>query len=364
MTKQDDMAELMDMLRMTAPGTHLRDGLDDVLRANTGGLIVIGDPNKIEPLAVGGFNIDASYSPAQLYELAKMDGAIILTEDCSRISRANVHLNPNPTIPTGETGIRHRTAEQTARQTGELVISISQRRHLITLFKGSTRYVLRDTSTLLNTANQAVETLDKYKSVLMEALLRLSIEEFDDIVNLEDVLQVIQRAEMFNRVENELRLYITELGSESRLIKMQAEELISNVDFEERLTLRDYIIRDENKEENEQIDTIINRLRRMSNEDLLDIERLSILLGYEGYRDKNRRVVLPSRGYRLLHKIPRLPSSIINNVVEHFKTLQVLLTATTEELDEVEGIGPVRAQQIITGLERLRARTIAERYWS
>ena len=197
----NETGALMDILEMTAPGTALREGLENVLRANTGGLIVIGDFAKIKPIMKGGFAIDTEYSPAHLYELAKMDGAIIVSQDLKRISCANTHLMPDANIPSSETGIRHRTAEQTARQTGALVICISQRRHVISLYKGSFKYILKDVSVLLNTANQALGTLEKYKDVLEEALLRLSVQEFDNVVTLPDVLQVIQRAEMFKRVE-------------------------------------------------------------------------------------------------------------------------------------------------------------------
>lgn len=356
--------ELYEMLRKTAPGTNLREGLDHVLRANTGALIIIGDEEKINPIADGGFAIDSEYSPAHLYELAKMDGAILINSQCTRIHRANTHLNPDPNIPSDETGIRHRTAEQTARQTGELVISISQRRRIITLYKGHHKYVLRDINALLNTANQAVGTLDKYKNVFADSLLRLSIEEFDNIVSLMSVIQVVQRAEMLKRVEGELALYITELGNESRLIRMQAEELIANVDFEERLTLRDYLMLREDMTIDEQIDSILGSLGQLSHEDLFDKERIAQYLGYSEYQDKDKRTVIHSRGYRLLNKIPRLPSNIIENVVKSFGELQYLLSATIEELDDVDGVGLVRAQQISTGLERLRAQTISDRHWA
>lgn len=363
MTKQSTTTEILEMLRITAPGTRLREGLDNVLRANTGGLIIVGDYDKVSALAEGGFFIDAPYSPAHLYELAKMDGAILLSEDCNKIFRANCHLNPDPGTPSMETGIRHRTAEQTARQTGELVISISQRRRLITLYRGSYRYVLRDTTTLLNTATQAIEALEKYKNALDEAFVRLSLEEFDDMVSLSDVVQVVQRAEMLKRVDKELTLYIAELGNEGRLVRMQAEELMSNVDTDERMALRDYLVFNAEEPEMAQVDAALEKLERLSSEDLLDGDRLAGILGYAGYNDKERRNILLSRGYRMLHKIPRLPSSVIDNVVETFHDLNQLTKASIDALDEVEGVGPARAQQISTGLDRLRTQTIMDSHW-
>ena len=330
---------LMDVLKKTAPGTALREGLDNVLRANTGGLIVIGDPAKIKPLTKGGFDIDTDYSPAHLYELAKMDGAILISPDVKRIISANTHLMPDPDVPSSETGIRHRTAEQTARQTGALVICISQRRRVITLYKGTSKYVLKDVSVLLNTANQALGTLEKYKDVLEEAVLRLSVQEFDNVVTLPDVLTVVQRAELFKRVEQMLRLYLTELGDESTVIRMQAEELSSNVE--------DYL----------------QRLARFDSEQLWDLDLIARSLGLNEFHDKDKRVFLECRGYRVLHKIPRLPNSVIENMVEAFGDFQSILLASNNELDDVEGIGPARVNQITLGLERIRSQIITDSNW-
>ena len=329
----NETGALMDILEMTAPGTALREGLENVLRANTGGLIVIGDFAKIKPIMKGGFAIDTEYSPAHLYELAKMDGAIIVSQDLKRISCANTHLMPDANIPSSETGIRHRTAEQTARQTGALVICISQRRHVISLYKGSFKYILKDVSVLLNTANQALGTLEKYKDVLEEALLRLSVQEFDNVVTLPDVLQVIQRAEMFKRVEKMLRLYLTELGDESQLIRMQAEELSNNVEKDEALTIRDYMVRIKDKDEQEQLDEYMQRLARFDNEQLLDLDLLARTLNLNEYHEKDKRVVLEPRGYRILNKIARLPYTVIENMVAVFGTLQSIVLASNEDVN-------------------------------
>lgn len=354
---------LMDVLKKTAPGTALREGLDNVLRANTGGLIVIGDPAKIRPLMKGGFEIDTEYSPAHLYELAKMDGAVLISPDMRRIICANIHLMPDPDVPSSETGIRHRTAEQTARQTGALVICISQRRRVISIYMGTSKYVLKDVSVLLNTANQALGTLEKYKDVFEEALLRLSVQEFDNVVTLPDVLQVIQRAELFKRVEKMLTLYSTELGDESTLIRMQAEELSSNVETDERLTIRDYMIRDPEKSDKEQLEEYLHRLARFDSEQLWDLELIARSLDLNEFRDKDKRVFLDSRGYRILHKIPRLPNNVIENMVEAFGKLQNIILASGEELDAVDGIGPARVNQITLGLERIRSQILTDSNW-
>lgn len=360
---QNQNSELMEILKMTAPGTALREGLENVLRANTGGLIVIAPPEKIKPLMKGGFDIDTHYSPAHLYELAKMDGAIIVSEDVKRIICANTQLMPDPDVPSGETGIRHRTGEQTARQTGALVICISQRRRVITLYKGTMRYVLKDLSVLLNTANQALGTLEKYKDLLEEALLRLSVQEFDDEVALPDILQVVQRAELFKRVESLLRVYLTELGDDSRLLRMQAEELCGTVNSDERLTIRDYMIRDEEKTEDEQLDGYLKKLARLDNEELLDMDLLVHALDLHTYQENDKRIKIASRGYRVLNKIPRLPNTVIENMVAAFGNFHTILLATSDELDAVAGIGPTRVAQITVGLERIRSQILTDSDW-
>ncbi len=355
----DNSRELLDILKITAPGTALREGLDNVLKAKTGGLIVLCDNDKIMSLVAGGFHLDCEYSPAHLYELAKMDGAIIMNKEGNRIIYANAHLNPDQDIPSEETGIRHRTAQKVARQTNELVIAISQRRNIITLYKGDIKYFSKDMAVLLSKANQAVQTLEKYKNVLDEVLNNLSVLEFDGIVTLVDVAKVLQRAEMFVRVEEELTKYICELGTEGRLVKMQVEELISNVANEELRTIKDYQNWGEDKEPKD----IQKRLRSFNSENLLDLERIVQELGYSSLSTNNEATFLVTKGYRLLNKVPRLPGQVINNLVKHFSNFSNILQASIEELDDVEGIGAVRAKNIRDNLRRLREQSYSETHW-
>ena len=160
------MAEgIEEVLRLIAPGTPIRNGLENILNAKTGALIAVADSDQVMNLVDGGFKLDVDFSPAKLYELAKMDGAIILSLDFKKILYANTQLIPSPDIFTNETGTRHRTAERTAKQTGALVISISQRRGIITLFRGNDRYVLKDSAEVISKANQALQIVEKYKKV-------------------------------------------------------------------------------------------------------------------------------------------------------------------------------------------------------
>jgi diadenylate cyclase len=353
----DDRDDFWKVLRAVAPGTPLREGLESILRARTGALIVLGDTPDVMKLVDGGFKIESEFLPANLYELAKMDGAIILTRDAKRILYANATLIPDSALPSFETGIRHRTAERVARQTGELVISISQRRNIISLYKGSTRYVLRDIAVILTKANQALQTLEKYKTVLDQALTNLSALELEDLVTVMDVLLVVQRTEMVLRMVAEIERYISELGTEGRLVSMQLEELVTNVAEEGNLIIRDYL----NHGEGRTPESVREALSNWESETLLDLLAIARMLGLGAAPSVLENAVAP-RGYRILRKIPRLPLPVIENLVNQFGNLQKTLRATIEELDEVEGIGEVRARAIREGLRRLREQTMLERH--
>lgn len=349
--------KLLRVLRTVAPGTPLREGLESILKAKTGALIVIGDGPEITEIAEGGFAVNAPFTPANLYELAKMDGAIILSKDTKQIIAANTQLIPNLSIPSSETGIRHRTAERVAKQTDSLVISISQRRGVITVYKGNIKYVLRDLGVILAKANQAVQTLEKYRSVLDRVFVDLSILEFEETVTLFDVTKAIQRVEMVLRVVKEIERYTSELGVEGRLITMQMEELVANVEDEGLLVIQDYAtLTGEKSPEN-----ILQMINSWPAEDLLDLSLIARALGYPGSTSILEQNVSP-RGYRILEKIPRLPLPVIENLVREFGSLKKILYATIQELDAVEGIGEVRARSIKEGLNRYQEKLGQERY--
>jgi len=348
---------LLKVLRMVAPGTQLRDGMENVLRAKTGGLLVISDSPAIMELAEDGFAINANFTPANLYELAKMDGAIIISEDVKKIIAANTQLIPSLSIPSSETGIRHRTAERVAKQTGALVISISQRRSVITIYRGSIKYVLRESGVIINKANQAMQTLEKYRDALTRVVVNLSVLEFEEAVTLFDVAKAIQRTEMVLRVDKEIKRYISELGTEGRLITMQLEELIANVEDEGLLIIQDYATLSGEKPP----ESVLEMISSWPAEDLLDLSLVARALGYPGSASILDQSVVP-RGYRALRKIPRLPLQVVENLAREFGSLRKVLSATIEELDAVEGIGEVRARSIKEGLMRYRDHLTQERY--
>ena len=217
MALKKEEAVITEVLKMIAPGTPIRDGLENILKAKTGALIVIGDTKEVLDLVDGGFQLDVEYTSSRLYELAKMDGAIVLSSDTKKILFANAQLIPDYSISTSETGTRHRTAERVAKQTGAIVIAISQRRNIITVYRGDKKYALEDISKILTKANQALQTLEKYKSVLDEAIINLNALEFNDLVTIYDVAIVIQKIEMVMRITNIIEKYVIELGQEGTL---------------------------------------------------------------------------------------------------------------------------------------------------
>ena len=311
--KEDNITKI---LKLIAPGTPIRDGLENILRARTGALLLITDKTEVlKEVVDGGFTINEDYTSSKLYELAKMDGAIVLSGDLKKILYANAQLIPAHEIATSETGTRHRTAERTAKQTGELVISISQRRSIITVFKGNDRYILEDTDSVLSKANQAIQTLEKYKKVFDNKLSILNEYEFNDIVTLENVIVAIQRAEMVMKIVEEIQRQIYELGNDGRLVEMQLNELIGGLEKEERLIIKDYIVPGRKKKTPEKV---IESLEELSYEDLSKENVIAKLLGYENF-DNYDEVGVYTKGYRVLSKIPRMPSNIVENLVDSFK---------------------------------------------
>ncbi len=338
-------------LEKVAPGTLLREGIDHILSARTGALVVIGDAEGVEALCNGGFEIDTSFTPQRLFELAKMDGAIVLDAEVSRIRRANVHLVPDPELPTTETGMRHRTAERVSRQTNALVVSISQRRDVVSLYLGGRRIILDDIEVVLAKANQALQTLQRYRARLDEVLDRLTVLEFDDIVTLADVAEAIGRFEMVRRIAREVSRYISELGTEGRLVRMQSEELTASVDEDYTLVIRDYA----SDPGPRRAVSIRNALGKMPPDQLVEPVSIANALSLPSDVKSAEDHVRP-RGFRVLRRVPLLPASVIGRLVERFGSIAELTRATESELDDVDGVGSRRAHAISEALARMRDR--------
>ncbi len=342
---------------MVAPGTSLREGIDNIVHSRTGGLIVVGETENISHMLSGGIKLEVDYTPAMLYQIAKMDGAIMLNREATKIAWANVQLMPDPTIFSSETGTRHRTAERVSKQSTALVIAISQRRDVVSLYVEGTKYILQDIPAVLAKANQGLATLDKYRARLDRISARLTMLEFEGGGVLYDALAVLQRAELVTRMAVEVERYIVELGTEGRLIEMQLEETMVGVAAEKASLIRDYSVEDSESG----LQEVIHSLAQLSHQDVLDFGRLAELLGYDR---KMNTLDFPAspRGYRALGRIPRLPKLVVQKIIHEFGGLDEVMAGSDAELDAVDGVGPTRAKDIREGLRRLQEVDLVDRY--
>ncbi len=343
-------------LRLVAPGTQLREGLDRILQARMGALIVVGDGPDVLGVCSGGFLLDAEFTPQRLSELAKMDGAIILASDTSRVARANVHLVPDPNVPTSETGTRHRTAERVARQIDVPVITVSEDMSVVAIHRRGLKRTLEPIPRVLARADQALQILERYKTRLDAVSGSLSALEVEDLVTVRDVATVLQRAEMVRRISEEIEGYVIELGSDGRLVLLQLEELIGGVEDDRRLVAKDYFVEAGDWE----LLDVMRRLADLDTESLLDLREVAAALRLP--TEVSIDSPIQPRGFRLLHKIPRIPEVVADHVVDRFSSLQKIMRAGVNELVEVEGVGDARARAIKEGLSRLAETSILERY--
>ena len=353
-------ARLRDILAKVAPGTALRDGLERILRGRTGALIVLGWDRTVEQIANGGFVLDVGFSATRLRELSKMDGAIVLDADAQTIVRAAVQLVPDSSLPTEETGTRHRTADRVSKQTRHSVISVSKSMNIIAIYVDGRRHVLEDTAGILSRANQGVATLERYKSRLDEVNATLSALEIENLVTVRDVCVVAQRAQMVQRIRREVETYIVELGTEGRLLSLQLNELVAGLDSDRVLLARDYLVPAIARRKRG-VEHTLEALDALSEQDLLDLVAIGRIFGLAESAEGLETSVTP-RGFRLLARVPRLPEVITDRIVGHFGGLQKLLAATTEDLQKVEGVGEARARSVRDNVSRLAEASILDRF--
>jgi len=318
---------LRSALAKVAPGTALRDGIDRVVRAKMGALLVLSDEPSVLAICSGGFLLDAEFTPPRLSELAKMDGAIILSADARRIARANVHLVPDHSVPTSETGTRHRTAERVAVSVGVPVVSVSEEMSVINVYAGGTKHQLHDIGRLLDRANQALQTLERYKTRLDDSISALTSLEIEDVVTVRDVAAVMQRGDMVRQIADEIETMIVELGVDARLLRLQLDEVFTSLDVELQRVFDDY--------------PAINAA--------------------DGHPAADDAPASP-RGLRLLARVPRLAPSAAEAIAEHFGELSKLLRATAADIADVPGIGKATATAVKDTLDRLTESTILDQY--
>jgi diadenylate cyclase len=347
---------LSDALRLVAPGTTLREGIDRVLQARMGALIVVGAGPEVLSLCSGGFLLDAEFSPQRLSELAKMDGAIVLAADTGRIARANVHLVPDPEIPTSETGTRHRTAERVAQQIDVPVITVSEELSVVAIYCEGKKHSMETIPRVLARANQALTTLGRYKARLDAVTSKLSTLEVEDLVTMRDVASVLQRGEMVRRIAGEVEDFVIELGVDGRLIGLQRDELIAGAEIEFRLVIKDYAP----ESDDAHVDAVLARLAAV--DDTNDLDLLEVASVLSGNRGHVLDATVQPRGYRLLSRIPRLSPEVGENLVDRFGTLAKIMRASVQDLVDVEGVGETRARAVKEGLARLAETSILDRY--
>jgi diadenylate cyclase len=347
---------VLEMLQLVAPGTVLREGIERIIAAGKGAIIVMGCDRQIEQMRSGGFQLRARLTAQHLSEVAKMDGAILLDDACEHIAWANVHLVPDASVETMETGTRHRTADRVARQTGTPVISVSESMQIVSLYFSQQKHVLEQPASIMFRANQALSTLERYRNRLDEVSAALSALEIENVVTLGNVVSVLQRAERVRRIAREIEHAIAELGTEGRLLQLQLDELLHGVEAERELVVRDYLADRRRKDSG-----VLQSIARLSDSELLEPGKVARALGYSPSEQADERPVA-ARGYRLLGRIPRLPPPVITKLVDKFGTLDRLLDASVEELNTVDGIGESRARSIKEGLARLAESSILERY--
>ena len=300
---------LLRALDIVAPGTALREGIDNIVHSRTGGLIVIGDPEEVSFLFSGGLSLDVDYTPALLYQVAKMDGAIVLNQQATQIVCANVQLMPDPTILSSETGTRHRTAERVSKQTDALVVAISERRDVVSLYLGGMKYILQDIPAVLAKANQGLATLDKYRVRLDAVSSRLTRLEFEGGSVLYDVLSVLQRAELvtdrgpqLGRSQVELpHQRMDRLGELGRiaLVRVNRPEALQLGDLERVVPPQHQVVRDHQREGLQRQDRKAMSLARLH-------AREQAEKAFEGVQPGLRRKPVARRGLHGHDRAPQL----------------------------------------------------------
>lgn len=337
------------ILSLVAPGSKLREGLDNILDGQKGALIVVGIDEEVEKVLDGGFSLNCEYTPERLFELSKMDGAIILDDNIERILYANVHLQPDKRYVTDESGTRHRTAQRIAKQLDRVVIAISERKRVQTLYKGDIRYKLRSLEELMNEASQGINTLERYRYVLDKSLINLTLLELDGIATVEEVCIVLQKFEMFKRIKIDVIECLFELGSEGKLLRLQLEDLVFGLKDEKLEFLKDYYFGGEEKEEE-----LSEEMSALDDSELLDLAKLSAVLGF-GKTSKSLDNPVTTKGYRLLSKFGKLTKKDVDSLVEKFGQLSKIQEASADDLSEV--LSKFKTNAVKRGFERVKFMT-------
>lgn len=341
------MRSTISRLERLAPGTPLRQGLERILQQGSGALIVLGNGPEVEEVSTGGFWLKrTTFTPARLAELAKMDGGIVLDGDGETVIAANVHFVPSADIHTDETGARYRTAERVAVQTGMPVVAVSEGRGVATLFFEGRKLELVSPTALSARVNQELQSLDRLRRRLDESEAHLTRQEVAGLASFDDVVRVLQRAELVRRVGREIELEAVSLGDEGKLARVQLMDLVRGVEMLRVTTLMDYI----RPRRRSKVESAVEHLESLSESELDDPVLVGKTLGFPELDE-----AASPRGLRILASVPRLPESVREDIARHFGTVPRLLAAGPDELELVEGVGEARAAQLRHYFDRLLA---------
>jgi len=236
---EDKEKKMLDFLKRVSPGSVLRTVIDDIIRSDLGALIAIDSPN-LQECFEGGFRVNCQFTPQRLFELCKMDGAVIISPDLRRIFYGNVILTPDKNIPSNETGTRHKAAEKTAKQAETFLIAVSERRKKTTIYYCNMQAYLRQTEEIQRGLTNSLQILEKQKEQFNELLAKLNVLEISELVSIGDICKILQRCEMISRISDSMKKELVELGKEANIMHMRFKELIKGVEKKGEEMIRDY----------------------------------------------------------------------------------------------------------------------------
>ncbi len=309
--------KILDVLKILSPGTAIRTALNDILRTKMGALIAVEKEGLLNVIE-GGFKINCKFTSQKLVELAKMDGAIILSEDLRKILYANILLTPDTKIQTKETGTRHKAAERTAKQIGTIVIAVSERKNKIMLYFKNENHFLEETSEILRRASETLQILEKQKDVFDDLFSHLNVLEITNLTTMDDVCNVLQTLEIIRRISENVKKDLVELGKGGIIVSMRLKELTKGLNKERESILKDYFNQKYSK---------IDEILRSMNFDFL-IETSNVLRVLFGELHDNS---ISSKGTRILNKTNLLPKDI-KILSKNFKTLDDIFNLDKESL--------------------------------
>lgn len=332
---------LEQIFKIIAPGEPLRNAIEKIQEASLGALLVLSSIDSMEDYIDGGFELNTNFSPQKVYELAKMDGAVLISEDLKTIYGANIQLQAGKNVDTDESGTRHRTADKIAKLTNKIVVTISERRKKITVFKGDFKYSLEPIGDLLIKSTQALNSLEKYSSSVNNFFTDLTISELESTVILDELINGLRYFYLMFTMDKEVKQYIMELGIEGRLLELQYYEVMAN-----QKQYFNNFIRDYSAKSKKNLEKTFNDLMMLEKDELRDDDKLAKILGYDLKLVQLEENLIP-KGYRLVSKVKKLNKKDVENIVSTFGNLNNILNATYDEIFSIKGMGKFKTERLL-----------------